>query len=92
MSQLYRQSCINGHPATTSPDDGRPWRCGDPECEYFDGADDTAYGEDRDAQPQHPEPEPCRTCKGTGRDDSFVPGADLNTYCTDCHGSGVKAD
>jgi hypothetical protein len=47
MSPLYRQACINGHPATKSPDDGKPWCCGDPECEYFEDADDAAYGEDR---------------------------------------------
>jgi hypothetical protein len=41
MSQLYRQTCINGHPATLGPDNGKPWCCGDPECEYFDGANDT---------------------------------------------------
>jgi hypothetical protein len=53
MRQLYRQTCINGHRATLSPDDGKPWRCGEPECEYFDGADDTAYGEDsRSSRPQ----------------------------------------
>jgi hypothetical protein len=46
MSKIYRQTCINGHPATVSPDNGKPWRCGDPECEFFDGADDTALGVD----------------------------------------------
>jgi hypothetical protein len=56
MSQLYRQTCINGHPATVSPDDGKPWRCGDPECEYFDGADDSAYGLDSDPPAQKREP------------------------------------
>jgi len=50
MSQLYRQPYINGHPATLSPDNGKPRRSGGRECEHFDGADDTAYGEDRDAQ------------------------------------------
>jgi hypothetical protein len=48
MKPLYRQTCINGHPATLTPDNRKPWRCGDPECEYFEGADDTAYGEDTD--------------------------------------------
>ena len=48
MNPIYCQTCINGHPATVSPDNGKPWRCGNPECEYFDGADDTAYGEDSD--------------------------------------------
>lgn len=54
MSQLYRQTCINGHPATVSPDNAKPWRCGDPECEYFEDADDTAYGRDTEAeQPEY---------------------------------------
>jgi hypothetical protein len=92
MSRLYRQTCINGHPATLSPDNGNPWRCGDPEGEYFDGADDTAYGQDRDVRPQEAEAESCLTCKGTGRDDTLVPGADMVMRCTDCHGSASKQD
>jgi hypothetical protein len=83
MSQLYRQSCINGHPATVRPDNGKPWRCGDPECEYFDGADDTALGLDV---------ERCPTCGGVGW---FWTSPDKSENapkmdCLNCHGSGVK--
>jgi hypothetical protein len=28
---------LNGHPGTLNPDNSKPWRCGDPECEYFEG-------------------------------------------------------